>query len=151
MPGPAQQPGPTPPHSETILLVDDDAYFLAWLSTILEGHGFNVLKASHSQEALQKGAKHTGPIHVILTDLLLPPKTLQLQVDRPATPRMHGLQLMRAITDMRPGIKAILMSGHSDQELGALKISREGYPFLRKPFNVDALLWTVNAVLGHPQ
>jgi DNA-binding NtrC family response regulator len=131
--------------------VDDDAYFLAWLSTVLEGAGFTVLKASHAQEALQQGAKHTGPIHLLLTDLLLPPKALQLQMDKPATPRMHGLQLMRAIMDMRPGTRAILMSGHSDQELNALKISREGHAFLRKPFGVDTLLWTINAMLGHPQ
>jgi two-component system cell cycle sensor histidine kinase/response regulator CckA len=151
MPGPDPQLASAPSPSETLLLVDDDAYFLAWLSTILEGQGFTVLKASHAQDALQRGAKHTGPIHLILTDLLLPPKALQLQAGTQTSPRMHGLQLMRAITDMRPGIKAILMSGHSDQELSALKISREGYPFLRKPFNVDMLLWTVNAVLGHPQ
>jgi len=145
-----EQPKPAS-RSQTILLVDDDAYFLAWLSTFLEGEGFAVLKANHAQEALQKCAKHAGPIHLLLTDLLLPPKALQLQMDKPASPRMHGLQLMRAIVDMRPNVRAILMSGHSDQELVALKISREGHTFLRKPFGLDTLLWTANAVLGHPQ
>jgi len=131
--------------------VDDDAYFLAWLSTFLEGEGFTVLKAGHAQEALQKCVRHPGPIHLLLTDLLLPPRALQLQTAKPAGPRMHGLQLMGEIVDLRPEIRTVLMSGHSDQELSALQISREGHTFLRKPFSLDTLLWTVNALLGNPQ
>ena len=145
-----EQPNPAS-RPQTILLVDDDPHFLAWLCTYLEGEGFTVLKAGHAQEALHKCAKHAGPIHLLLTDLLLPPRALQLQTTRPAWPRMHGLRLMQEIVGLRPEIRAILMSGHSDQELGALQISREGHTFLRKPFSLDTLLWTVNALLGNSQ
>ena len=151
MPGLEPEQPTSTSRSQTILLVDDDPHFLAWLSTYLEGEGFTVLKASHAQEALHKCSQHPGPIHLLLTDLLLPPRALQLQTTRPAWPRMHGLRLMQEIVGLRPEIRAILMSGHSDQELASLQISREGHTFLRKPFNPDTLLWTVDAVLGNPQ
>ena len=151
MPGLEPEQHKPAPRPQTILLVDDDPHFLAWLCTYLEGEGFTVLKASHAQEALHKCAQHAGPIHLLLTDLLLPPRALQLQTTRPAWPRMHGLRLMQEIVGLRPEIRAILMSGHSDQELSSLQISREGHTFLRKPFGLDTLLWTVNALLGNPQ
>jgi CheY-like chemotaxis protein len=130
--------------------VDDDSYFLAWLSTYLEGEGFLVLRAQSAQEALSH-CRQSSPIDLLLTDLLLPPSTLQVQTGKPAWQRMHGLGLAKEVEGLRPGIKVILMTGHSEQELSALKIARDGRPLLRKPFRHDTLLWTVNAVLeGRP-
>jgi len=146
----APPPSPTARRSQIILVVDDDSYFLAWLSTYLEGEGFTVLKAKDAQDALVR-SQEPGPIHLLLTDLLLPPTTLQLQTGKSAWQRMHGLELAKQIEARRPGIKVVLMTGHSEQELNALQIFREGRPLLRKPFRHDTLLWTVTAVLdGRP-
>lgn len=135
---------------QTLLVVDDDSYFLAWLTTYLESEGFTVLKAKDPQDALVR-CEHPGPIHLLLTDLLLPPTTLQIQTGKSAWQRMHGLELAKQIEARRPGIKVILMTGHSEQELDALGIFRRGRPLLRKPFRHDTLLWTVTAVLeGRP-
>ena len=61
------------------------------------------------------------------------------------------MDLAKRIEALQPGIKTILMTGHSEQELEALQISREGRSLLRKPFRHDTLLWTVTAVLeGRP-
>jgi CheY-like chemotaxis protein len=132
---------------QTILLVDDDAYFLAWLSTYLEGEGYNVLKASHAQQATALCRRHEGQIDLLLTDLLFPSKVLQLQTSKPAWPRVNGIDLMKQVLELCPEVQVIIMSGHSDQELDALQLSREGRPFLRKPFRLDTLLWTVTALL----
>lgn len=133
-----------------MLVVDDDSYFLAWLTTYLESEGFTVLKAKDAQDALARN-QDPGPIDLLVTDLLLPPNTLQLQTGRPAWQRIHGLELAKQMQAHRPNLKVILMTGHSEQELNALQIFREGRPLLRKPFRHDTLLWTVNAVLeGRP-
>ena len=136
--------------SQTLLVVDDDSYFLAWLTTYLESEGFTVLKALDAHDALVR-CQETGTIQLLLTDLLLPPNTLKLQTGRPIWQRMHGQELARQIEARHSGIKVVFMTGHSEQELNALQIFREGRPLLRKPFRHDTLLWTVNAVLeGRP-
>ena len=143
-------PSPATKGPHTILVVDDDSYFLAWITTYLESEGFTILKAKTAQDALALCQK-SDPIHLVLTDLLLPPTTLQLQSGKSAWQRMHGLELAKQIEERRPGIKVVLMTGHSEQELNALQIFREGRPLLRKPFRHDTLLWTVTAVLeGRP-
>ena len=150
MPSKTPPPSPITKRPYSILVVDDDSYFLAWVTTYLESEGFTVLKAKSAQEALSL-CQGTDPIHLVLTDLLLPPSTLQLHSGKSAWQRMHGLELAKQIEGCRPGIKAVLMTGHSEQELNALKIFREGRPLLRKPFRHDTLLWTVTAVLdGRP-
>lgn len=136
--------------SHTLLVVDDDGYFLAWLTTYLESEGFTVLKALDAQDALVR-CQETGPIQLLLTDMLLPPNTLKLQTGKPIWQRMHGQELAKQIEARHPSIKVVFMTGHSEQELNALQIFREGRPLLRKPFRHDTLLWTVNAVLeGRP-
>ncbi len=65
-------------------------------------------------------------------------------------PSMHGVELMRCVIASRPDIRVILMSGHSDQELKAMQVFREGKPFLRKPITLDILLRTVQEVLSKP-
>jgi two-component system cell cycle sensor histidine kinase/response regulator CckA len=137
--------------SETVLLVDDDPSILALCRKKLEEQGFKVLQASESPEALETCSRHSGPIHLLLTDLLLPPKKLQLAAGSSKFPRMHGVELMRRAMKMRPDIRVILMSAHSDDVLKGYGIKRkEQWPFLRKPFNPDTLVRLVREVIAGP-
>ncbi len=57
---------------QTILLVEDDSSILSLFSADLEEQGYHVLRATTSQEAIQICKRHAGPIHLLLTDILLP-------------------------------------------------------------------------------
>ncbi len=145
-----QESPPSASGSQTILVVDDDSSMLALCSTKLQAQGFTVLQASESPEALQMCTEYSGPIHLLLTDLLLPPKKLQLASDKKKFPKMHGFELMRRVVAMRPEIRVILMSAHSDDVLKAHGIVTEKWPFLRKPFNPEALVQMVSGVMVSP-
>ncbi len=133
---------------QTILLVEDDSFIKVLLSKDLQERGYKVLQANNSKEALQLCKQHAGPIHLLLTDLLLPPNRMQMATSAVRQPSMHGVELMRCVVASRPDIRVILMSGHSDEELKAMQVFREGKPFLRKPINLDVLLRTVHEVLS---
>jgi len=133
---------------QTILLVEDDPFIKVLLSKDLQERGYKVLQANNSKEALQLCKQHAGPIHLLLTDLLLPPNRMQMATSAVRQPSMHGVELMRCVVASRPDIRVILMSGHSDEELKAMQVFREGKPFLRKPINLDVLLRTVHEVLS---
>ena len=135
---------------QTILLVEDDPFIKLLLSKDLQECGYKVLQANNSKEALQLCKQHAGPIHLLLTDLLLPPNRMQMATSAVRQPSMHGVELMRCVIASRPDIRVILMSGHSDEELKAMQVFRGEKPFLRKPINLDVLLRTVHEVLSKP-
>src|SRR5574341_1905614 len=144
---------PTPPdsRSQTVLIVDDDPSILALCRKKLEEQGFKVLQANESPEALETCSRYHGPIHLLLADLLLPPKKLQLSAGPSKFPRMHGVELMRRVVKMRPDTRVLLMSAHSDDVLKGYGIKRnEQWPFLRKPFNPDTLVRVVREVIAGP-
>lgn len=142
-----------PPDSrtQTVLIVDDDPSILALCRKKLEEQGYKVLQAHESPEALETISRYHGPIHLLLADLLLPPKRLQLSAGQSKFPRMHGVELMRRVLTMRPDIRVLLMSAHSDDVLKGYGIKRkEQWPFLRKPFNPDTLVRVVREVMAGP-
>ena len=144
---------PHPPDSrpQTVLIVDDDPSILALCRKKLEEQGFKVLQASESPEALETCTRHDGPIHLLLADLLLPPKKLQLSAGPSKFPRLHGVELMRRVVTIRPDIRVLLMSAHSDEVLKGYGLKRKGqWPFLRKPFNPDTLVRVVREVMAGP-
>src|SRR2546427_10417142 len=104
---------PTPEsRSQTVLLVDDDPSMVTLCRKKLEEQGFKVLQASESPEALETCIPHSGPIHLLLTDLLLPPNRVQLSAGPSKFPGMHVVQFMRRLWQMRPEIVAPFMSAH---------------------------------------
>jgi two-component system cell cycle sensor histidine kinase/response regulator CckA len=130
----------------TILLVDDDPSLRAVFTTTLEDHGFTVLNAKNADEALEVSRYYTSPIHLLLTDLMLPPK-VRLTRSRQGQAAIHGLELMNKILAMRPGIQVILFSGQPDEVIEALGPIPEETTFLRKPFTLDTLIQKVCRVL----
>lgn len=122
---------------ETILLVDDEPEVRAVIRDALELNGYTVLEAGDATEAAKIEAGVTGPIHLLLTDVMMP--------------GLCGPDLARRLTPRRPRMKVIYMTGFSLVDIQNQQIGLEpGVPILPKPFRVDVLVKKVRAVLAGP-
>ena len=125
---------PAPHHSATILVVDDEETVLSLVRTMLWRAGFNVLEAAGADEAMSVAAGHTGPIDLLVSDILMP--------DR------NGYELADDLTAVRPETKVLFMSGYRDKVLsestGRANIDA---PLLRKPFTQYALVSKIEEIL----
>ena len=118
---------------ETILLVEDEEMVRDLARTILEENGYTVLIASNGEEALGIVDRNAGPIHLLLTDVVMP--------------RMGGVDLARSIALRKKELKVLYMTGYADIEVfhdGGIDLDCR---ILRKPFRVDVLLRKVGEVL----
>lgn len=140
---------PAASQADTILLVEDEFSIRALVACSLERHGFKVLPARHGEEALQICREYTGMIHLVMTDLMLPRSFSLATGKRQPTP-LDGIALIRQIVAIRPNIKVLIFSGHSDEVLENLGVMKAGLPFLRKPFGPETLVRTVRELLGVP-
>ena len=122
-------------HSETILVVEDEAALLAVARKILEGAGYQVLPARGADEALATSASFTGRIHLLLTDVVMPGR--------------GGMALALALAAARPALEVLYMSGYSDEAMLPAGVVATGTHFLAKPFTPEELLRKVAAVLAH--
>jgi CheY-like chemotaxis protein len=121
---------------ETILLVDDDPHVRPMIRDILELGGYRILDAGSGEEALRIEAAHAEPIHLLLTDVMMPGLT--------------GPELARRFRPRRPQSRVLYMSAFSRADFGShQRIDLEpGVPMLSKPFSVDGLLRTVSEALA---
>ncbi|MBY0248339.1 MAG: response regulator [Nitrospiraceae bacterium] len=124
---------PTACGSETVLLVEDEGSVRTLECGILQARGYHVLTAEHGKEAVRICQEHAGPIHLLVTDLIMP--------------HMNGRELARQILLMRPTMKVLFVSGYPDETLTRTGVARNRDPFIQKPFASEALLGTVRAVL----
>lgn len=118
---------------ETILLVEDDPSVRGLVQEALRVSGYDVLVARHGIEALVTGAKHMGPIHLLLTDV--------------AMPQMSGPEVAEKLTGVRPDIKVLYMSGYPDHPLFEQGGVKRDTAFLQKPFTPNVLTQKVREVL----
>ncbi len=123
-----------PAASETILLVEDEAGVRALARRVLESRGYTVLEAGRGEEALQVSETHTGPIHLLLTDVIMP--------------GMSGRALADRLAPMHPGMKVLFMSGYTDNAVVHHGVLESGIAFVQKPFTPEALLRKVREILG---
>jgi PAS domain S-box-containing protein len=119
---------------ETILLAEDEKAIRVTTQHILGRLGYTVLTAERSEEALRLAAAHVGPIHLLITDLIMP--------------GMNGRDLARRLVELRPGLKCLFMSGYTADVITDHGGLGEGMHFLPKPFTRDVLAHTVREVLG---
>jgi CheY-like chemotaxis protein len=119
--------------SETVLLVEDDDVVRALSRTVLERQGYTILEACHGVEALQMCGRYEGPLHLLLTDVVMP--------------HMNGRQLYVEVSRLRPGIKVLYMSGYTGGAIGQLGELEAEVAFLQKPFPADILARKVREVL----
>jgi two-component system cell cycle sensor histidine kinase/response regulator CckA len=131
---------------KVILLVDDEPAVLALCSVGLEQEGFRVLKARNAAEALER-AKQLGRIDLLATDVVLPDQ-LRLAKNSWQRPSMHGVELMRRMVALQPGLKVILFSGQSEDMIKSLGGIPPGTLFLKKPFSADTLARSIRRALN---
>ncbi len=119
--------------TETVLLVEDEDGVRALIRQILTKNGYQVLEARRAEEALMLAEGHNGPLHLLLTDVVLA--------------RMSGRELAHQLSPKRPEMQVIFMSGYTDEAIVHHGILRPGAMFLQKPFTTDGLMHKVREVL----
>jgi PAS domain S-box-containing protein len=127
-------PRPTPTGSETILLVEDEDAVRAIARHVLTGCGYQVLDAASGVEALRCSRRHDGPIHLLITDVVMPEIT--------------GRALAQELVGERPDIRVLYMSGYTDDAVIRHGVLHAETPFLQKPFMPQALAAKVRDVLN---
>ncbi|HVM16385.1 MAG TPA: response regulator [Gaiellaceae bacterium] len=116
--------------SETILLVEDEEIVHAIVEEILHEQGYTVLGARDGREGLELCERHSGPIDLLLTDVVMP--------------ELGGLRLADEARRLRPDMAVVLMSGYGDS---SPEVDGAAFPFLQKPFTHESLLSTVREAL----
>jgi CheY-like chemotaxis protein len=122
--------------SETILFVEDDELLRPLVRTLLEESGYTALEAADTRDALEIVRTHPAPIHLLLTDVVMP--------------RLSGPQLATACVHERPGIRVLYMSGYPEGEIAEQGILDPGIDYLSKPFTDLELGRKIREVLERP-
>ncbi len=120
--------------SETILVVEDEEGVRSMVRLALASAGYKVLESADGESALLICADHGEPIHLLITDVVMPKMSGPLVADKVAT--------------LRPGIKVLYMSGYTDDAVVHYGVLRQEMPFIQKPFSPIALRKKVREVLG---
>jgi CheY-like chemotaxis protein len=126
-------PGSDAAGSETVLLVEDEPSVRVLSRETLREHGYQVLEAGDGEEALRVAQAHDGPIHLLLTDVIMP--------------RLRGRALADQLRRSRPAIRLLYISGYPDTSLLHQGVLEAGTPFLEKPFTPDTLVRRVRQAL----
>ncbi len=122
-----------PAGSETILLVEDEQDVRELSDEFLRRQGYRVLSADSGEQARTLAAAHDGPIHLLITDLIMP--------------GMSGCELAEHLQANRPEIKVIFTSGYADEAALQHCLGKSGAAFLQKPFPLHVLARKIREVL----
>ena len=119
--------------TETILVAEDDPGIRKIALRMLGGAGYSVLLAAGAEEALELLERHDGPVHLLLTDVVMP--------------GMSGRTLAELIQRSHPGMKILYTSGYTDDAIVHHGVLAEGMHFLGKPYSTAELTRKVREVL----
>jgi PAS domain S-box-containing protein len=119
--------------AETVLLVEDEDRVRELIGDVLAAQGYRVLAANDGVEALQVAERHVGPIHLLLSDVVMP--------------RMGGQALAEELRASHPEMRVLYTSGYTDNAIVHHGVLDEGTHFLSKPFELDTLVRKVHDVL----
>jgi CheY-like chemotaxis protein len=124
-------PAETP--RETILVVEDEVNLRRLTRQFLDNQGYTVLEAADGAAAVQICVAHQGTIHLLLTDVIMP--------------GMNGRELAQRVSEIRPNMKVLYMSGYTENAIGHNGTLDAGITLLQKPFTLHALKAKVREVL----
>jgi len=125
--------GEVPGGKETVLLTEDEGAVRALAREMLEMNGYAVFEACSGEEALRIARQYPGPIHLAVTDVVMP--------------GMSGIELVKQLVALRPEIRVLLVSGYTNDTITRHRLSNEGYSFLQKPYTLEDLTRTVRSIL----
>ena len=120
--------------SETILLVEDEEVVRGLTKNILMQAGYSVLDAKGGDEAIRACRAHTGPIDLLLTDVVMP--------------EISGKEVADRLLELRPAIRVLFMSGYTDDAIVQHGVLDENVEFIQKPFTWLGLTRKVRDVLN---
>src|SRR6266550_6057633 len=123
--------------NETILVAEDERLVRVLAQKVLERAGYRVVVAVGGADALALAERHAGPIHLLLTDVVMP--------------EMNGRELARRLAALRPGLRVLYMSGYADEAVAQHGVLDPGTAFLQKPFTPEGLAKKVRGVLDEPR
>ncbi|MCU0302740.1 MAG: PAS domain-containing protein [Thermoanaerobaculales bacterium] len=128
--------GAIPMGGETVLLVEDDEALLEVCTAMLEELGYTVVAANGAVQALERARVHPGPIHLAVSDVIMP--------------KMNGRELAHRLLATFPGMKLLLISGYAADFIAHQGVLDEGLHFLQKPFSLRGLAVKLREVLDGP-
>ncbi len=126
-----------PEGTETVLLVEDEEVVRVMARALLLESGYHVLEAGNGNEALRVSEQYGGPIHLLLTDVVMP--------------QMGGRELAERLAGIRPETRVLYMSGYTDDAIVHHGVFEEAMAFIQKPFTPDALGRKVRRMLEDPR
>lgn len=121
---------------ETILVVDDEEEILMLVKRVLETQGYRVLTAQHNSQAFLASFQYSGPIHLMIADVMMP--------------GVSGPEFGAKLCQYRPDMKIMYMSGWPQETVFEKLVSQEGVAFISKPFSAEVLLGTIREILDTP-
>jgi PAS domain S-box-containing protein len=119
--------------TETILVVEDQIEVRNFVETALRSYGYTVHTCVDGSDALRFAAQFEGPIHMLVTDVIMP--------------GMNGVALAGLLTERRPGLRILLMSGYTDNAIPGSATIDDEISYLQKPFSPSQLAAKVREVL----
>ena len=133
-PPPASGENPLAPRgTETILLVEDEEHVRKFARLALESQGYRVLTAGSGPDGLERAAEHTGTIHLLMTDVVMP--------------GMGGREVAEMLRSRLPHLKVLFVSGYTDDAVVRHGIVAADDAFLQKPYTPLSLARKIRAVL----
>lgn len=119
--------------TERILLAEDEPAIRSAVSRILSAAGYEVLEAQDGTDALRLANEEPGPIHLLISDVMMP--------------NMGGKELVRRLGESRPETRVVLMSGYTDDVALRADLGAARYAFVQKPFTTRDIMLAVRTVL----
>jgi two-component system, cell cycle sensor histidine kinase and response regulator CckA len=123
--------------TETVIVVEDDESVREIAVRVLQSYGYSVLSASGADAAMKIAAMHDGPIHLLVTDVVLPGRS--------------GVSLAGELAVARPELNVLFISGHMENAVALRGGLSPGIAMLQKPFTPTVLAQKVREILGDPQ
>ncbi len=123
-------------NGERVLFVEDEEGIAQFAGKLLERNGYRVVPASDAEEALDIFVKAKGDFHLLLTDVVLPDQS--------------GLDLVREVHRIKPGLSVLISSGYSNHRTQWPVIAEKGYRLIEKPYTAEGLLAAVREAIINP-